>query len=301
MRERSPIVTFRPRVVETGSPISSSQIPADPLDDEKGSSLIMLQAYARFCRAQGMREATIRLRLVWLNCARRDVDLATATTDQLADWIATHGQWSPETRQSARNSFRSFYLWMQDTDRRVDDPSLKLRSVKIPQHLPRPVPTAVLRAALQRADDRDRVMLALAAFAGLRRGEIADLQWVHVEEDALRVTGKGGRQRRIPISPALADELAVHRAATGSGQWVFPNRSGSHLSPTTVGNRLKRALGGQWTAHTLRHRFATCAYAVQRDLLTVQRLLGHSKPETTARYAEPPADAALAAVLGAAA
>jgi len=58
-----------------------------------------------------------------------------------------------------------------------------------------------------------------------------------------------------------------------------------------VGARIKRLLGPQYSAHTLRHRFATFAYSADRDLLSVQQLLGHSRPETTARYTALAADA----------
>ncbi|HET6299160.1 MAG TPA: site-specific integrase, partial [Kribbella sp.] len=59
-----------------------------------------------------------------------------------------------------------------------------------------------------------------------------------------------------------------------------------------------RLLLGDWTGHSLRHRFASAAYAVDRDLRAVQELLGHSKPETTARYVATPDGALRAAVAG---
>lgn len=131
----------------------------------------------------------------------------------------------------------------------------------------------------------------------------------------LRVDGKGGRVRRVPMLPRLEVMLAQERARREVGRigtgwrfevdpfspYVFPSHQVEHLSPYTVGAVLSTALGGQWTGHTLRHRFATLAYGVDRDLLTVQQLLGHSKPETTARYTATPAGAAAAAVAGAAA
>jgi site-specific recombinase XerC len=61
---------------------------------------------------------------------------------------------------------------------------------------------------------------------------------------------------------------------------------------------VRRALGRGWTAHKLRHRFATAAYAGNRGLLAVQQLLGHSKPETTQRYTALPGDALRTAVMG---
>ena len=81
--------------------------------------------------------------------------------------------------------------------------------------------------------------------------------------------------------------------------WLFPARDGErHLQPKWIGVLIGRALGPGWTTHTVRHRFATQAYQTQRDLRAVQELLGHSKPETTARYAAVPDGALAAAVLG---
>jgi len=54
--------------------------------------------------------------------------------------------------------------------------------------------------------------------------------------------------------------------------------------PGHVGVLLKRLLGPEWSAHTLRHRYGTVTYSHARDLLTVQKLLGHARPETTMRY-----------------
>lgn len=258
----------------------------------------VLDSYVRFCRAQSQSEATIRLRLVWLKRADRELGLATITANELIDWLADH-DWKPETRRAARSALRSFFSWAEESGVRSDNPAARLRTVRVPTAMPRPCPTDVLHAALSRANDRDRMMIALAAFAGLRCAEIACLRWVDVSGQRLRVHGKGGKIRFVPISPALADMLDQH-AARSASPFVVPSRDGE-ASPTNVSRRLKSALGGHWTGHTLRHRFATMAYRAQRDLLTVQRLLGHSNPETTARYAEPPAEAALAAVLGAAA
>ena len=64
----------------------------------------------------------------------------------------------------------------------------------------------------------------------------------------------------------------------------MPGQIDGHLSPAYVGKRVSRVLGVGWSTHTLRHRFATRCYAGSRDLLSVQKLLGHSKPETTEGY-----------------
>lgn len=87
----------------------------------------------------------------------------------------------------------------------------------------------------------------------------------------------------------------------GLDGWAFPNGKGSHLSPGHVGRLLSRAMPEGWTAHTLRHRMASTAYAATRDLLAVGAVLGHSRPETTQRYVRLPDDAVRAAVAAASA
>lgn len=275
----------------------------------------MLTEYEQHCRAAGLRAQTIRLRLYWLHRAvSQGVDLDTATSHQLIAWLADH-DWQPETRKSARASLRSFYGWAAENGYRTDDPSSKLPSVRVPNGVPRPTPTEILQHALTGATDRDRLMIGCAAFAGMRRSEIANLRWTWITRAGVRIRGKGGRTRSVPLLPQLAEALTVEadlrnlgRFGTGwryincpESPYVFPGRWGQGLTPDAVGKRLALLLGDGWSGHTLRHRFATQAYAVDRDLLTVQQLLGHSNPATTARYTATPPAAATAAVLGTAA
>lgn len=269
----------------------------------------MLHDYEVYCRAAGMREATIRLRLRWLERVDRELGLDTATRSDLLVWLSQH-QWAPETRRSARSALQSFYRWAVDEHQLELDPAAKLPSVRVPAGVPRPAPTDILQQAINAATDRDRLMIGLAAYAGLRRTEIATLRWDAVSWAGLRIVGKGGRQRQVPVLPRLQEWLDQEQALRSQGllgtghryepdpgsPYVFPSHIGGPISPFTVGAILSRALGSGWTGHTLRHRFATLAYSAERDLLTVQQLLGHSKPETTARYTAVPEGAALRAV-----
>lgn len=134
-------------------------------------------------------------------------------------------------------------------------------------------------------------MARLAAYAGLRASEIARVQGSDLHGDMLRVLGKGGKVRWVPVMNA---RLVVQlRDLTG---WAFPSPAGGHLTPGHVTRLLSEALPDGWTAHTLRHRFATVAYDGTRDLLSVSELLGHARPETTQRYVRLSADALRAAV-----
>ena len=162
---------------------------------------------------------------------------------------------------------------------------------------PRPAPDSAWSAALAIADPRVRLMLRLAAEAGLRRAEIArvhrrDLTVGHTGATLL-VHGKGGKLRALPISDALAAAIA---RADG---YLFPGDEDGHLSPRYVGKLMAGALPDHWTAHTLRHRFATRAYRGSRNLRAVQTLLGHSSVATTERYTAVDDDEIRAAMMSA--
>jgi integrase len=262
-----------------------------------------IEAWLRWLRSAGSPPASIRNRTWQLrHAAERFADRGPweLSTDDLAGYLAGH-RWRPETMKNARTSLRSFYKWAHATGRVSTDPAALLPAVRIPRALPRPVDDATVARALDGADDRTRLMILAAALAGLRAAEVARLGWLDVDGRGLLVrAGKGGHQRRVPLHPELAAALDAEHARrragtagsgfryTGNGEmWVFPGQSGGPLSPGVVTKTLSRVLGSA-TGHQLRHRFATRAYAAERDLLAVQRLLGHSKPETTARYADLP-------------
>lgn len=151
--------------------------------------------------------------------------------------------------------------------------------------MPRPAPEAAYSAALGAADARARVILRLAGEAGLRRAEIAAVERRDLLDDlcgtSLLIHGKGEKERIVPLSDSLAREV---RRYIGRRRWLLPSPSGGHLTPRHVGKIATRLLPESWTLHTLRHRFATRTHAGTRDLIVVQRLLGHASVATTQRY-----------------
>lgn len=258
------------------------------------SANAQLASYQSWAQASGAATETIRLRrhhLLKLAKLYAPVPLLDLTTPQLVDYLS-QPSWAAETRKSARSALRSFYRWAADMEVIARDPSRLLPNVRIPVGKPRPTPEIVFANALRVAPARERLMVMLAGYAGLRRAEIARVHTDDIQNGYLRIMGKGGAIRRIPLYPDLVAELR-----DVSPGFLFPGQDHGHLSPNHVGVLVKRALGPNWSAHTLRHRFASKAYLAQRDLLAVQSLLGHSKPETTKRYVEIPTDALRAAVL----
>lgn len=251
--------------------------------------------YVRSLRAAGRSPGTVRLHRHYLHgLAARQPDPWAVTTAQLEAWLAA-GRWSPETRKSARAAVSGFYRWAVRAGLLERDPAASLPAVSVPTGKPRPAPEQVLERALRLADRRERLMILLAAYAGLRCCEIARVHSSDLVGSTLYVHGKGGKVRTVPV---LRDELA-HAIRRADG-WVFPGRTDGHLAACTVTALLSAALPEGWTGHTLRHRFATRAYAGTHDLLAVGELLGHARPETTKRYVLTPDDALRAAVIAAA-
>lgn len=269
-------------------------------------------AWLAHLRAGGRAAGTVRVRHAWLGTlAQTYADPWQVSTDDLALFLA-RSDWTAETRKSARASVRGFYRWAESAGRILANPAARLSPVLTPRALPRPAPDSAVMAALERADDRTRLALMLAALAGLRRTEIATLHARDIRPGSLSIRGKGGHGRIVPLHPDLdaALQAELHRRRTGhtgtgwapGGDplgWIFPAPHGWHLSPDRIGRLIADVLPPGWSAHTLRHRFASQTYAAQRDLRAVQELLGHARPETTARYAAVPGDALTSAVAAA--
>lgn len=255
-----------------------------PMSEPPTEWATAINEFTAWLRAGGQAQGTLRLRRWGLN----NLAVATSphgpweiTTAQLQEWIG-NPDWSPNTRKSARATVCRFFQWAQATRRRQDNPAALLLSIRIPPARPRPTPTSVVCAALERADtDQDRLMLLLASFGGLRRSEIAALHADDVRSGFLYIVGKGGRERSLPIHPVL--EPFLNRLQERGG-WAFPGRFKGHCCPDFIGKRLSHLLGPGWTGHSLRHYFATSAYDSTRDLRAVQELLGHASVATTQIY-----------------
>ena len=244
-------------------------------------------------RAAGRRETTIGTRLSHIRQMARALPRtapAEVSADQLLEWAAAR-DWAPETRHSYYVSIRAFYAAL-----RIDpSPADALPTISRPVPPPRPTPERVYRDALAAADERTRAILILAGAAGLRRGEIVRVNIADLSDDGdaplLLVRAKGGHDRLIPVTAEIAALIRTRCAADPDGGWAFPSRDGGHIRPRWASKLAARVLPPGWSLHSLRHRFATTAYSADRDLLAVQRLLGHSSVATTQRYTAPPDDA----------
>ena len=259
-----------------------------------------LQGWVTWQKAGRLSPNTLRLRKYQLLrvAAAFPAGPWKVTGRQLEEWLAAR-VWTPATARSHQTSLTRFYRWAIEHELTTVDPTRTLPKIHELEGVPRPATERAIDDALAQADDRQFLMIRLAARHGLRRGEIARVNTSDLIEGArswsLLVHGKGGKDRVVPLFPETA--RAIREAEAG---WLFPNGKGSHLSPGHVGVLITRALPVGVTPHQLRHRFATKAYRQTKDILNLRILMGHASVKTTQRYAEADEDEQLAVLMAAA-
>lgn len=247
-----------------------------------------IEGWTDTLKAAGLSAQTIksrRYKMVHLAALLMPSGPKDVTTEQIVQAFARQ-QWKPETRKAYRNTISSFFRWLHKSGRRSDDPSLDVPRVKKPHAHPRPCPDRYIAAAMEMATTSERLMIRLGAECGLRRGEIARVHSDDVVADnagrSLIVRGKGDKQRIVPLPDDLAGIIMDARG------YLFPGRFGGHVEESYIGDHISRLLPDGYAAHTLRHRFATTAYAATHDLFVVAELLGHESVETTEHYVAMP-------------
>jgi site-specific recombinase XerD len=194
---------------------------------------------------------------------------------------------------------RTFYRQLVERGELEANPADLVSAPRKDSYLPRVLKPGEVATLLERIpgstplDLRDRAMLELAYAAGLRAEELVDLDLDSPDPDAeeLRVEGKGGRTRVVPVGePAwrvLERYLAGGRPPLdgGSSRALFLSKSGRRLSTSDVRRRLTLRLRQAGVSpHTLRHSFATHLLEGGADLRAIQELLGHASISTTQTY-----------------
>lgn len=225
---------------------------------------------------------------------------ALAVRSYLASFHRTH---RPSTRNRRLAALRSFFRYRVKTRAIPRDPTDGLPGPKPERRLPTPLAAQdceqLIEAPTERSHERlelrDRALFDLLYSTGLRVGEavgldVRDVDRVRAE---VRVLGKGGKERVVPVPAQALDTLAVYLdSREGPGilaEPVFLNARGRRLSDRGVRVILSRRLlelgiSRRATPHTLRHSYATHLLDADVDLRTIQELLGHERLTTTQRY-----------------
>jgi len=206
------------------------------------------------------------------------------------------------TRARAVSSLRTFYKWL-DRNGYLHNASLKLLSTpKRPHKVPRPMEIGQVFTLLDTLEGdwmmiRDRALFGLLYGSGLRISEALQLNMggVGSGQSMLRVTGKGNKQREVPLLPESIRLIQAYDATCphirDDGDPLFVGERGDRLNQGMAQKRmrnLRRQLGlsESATPHALRHSYATHLLGAGLNLREVQELLGHASLSTTQRYTE---------------
>jgi len=234
-------------------------------------------------------------------------DIAAADRAALLDYLAwrTRGGWSPRSNARLLSALRAFYGWRLRQGFRADDPTALLEPPKLPRLLPKALAEGEVDRLLAAPDVdsveglRDRAMLELMYACGLRVSELVDLPAtaVNLRQGVLRVLGKGGKERLVPLGEEAQDWLERYlgsaRATLARGRApsaLFLGARAGPLSRQAFWSLVKRhaaAAGidpGKVSPHGLRHSFATHLLNHGADLRSLQMLLGHSSLSTAQIY-----------------
>lgn len=264
----------------------------------------LLEEWALWQRAGYRASRTVqeRCRVIWCFLSESGVDPLYSTAMDVARWMASHEEWGQSTAATYYSYLTSWHKWLVNMDYRTDNPMHRLQTPRRPERSPRPVADAeLLRLLNVNMHARTRVMILLAALAGLRVAEIAIVKGEDLDLDAgrIQVLGKGRKRAWVPLHPLLID---VARSMPATGYWFPGNRRRPGLPVRSksvsdiIGNAMRRA-GVQGTPHSLRHWYATTLLAEGADLRTVQELMRHSSVQTTQVYTQVP-DARRAEAVG---
>lgn len=249
----------------------------------------LIAGYVHAMERRALSPATIYKTKRSLVLVDSELGIRRVTADELERWLDGR-RLAPRTRYWWLSALSCFYSWGVQRGELAANPVAGIARPKLRRTLPRPMSEADLEMALALAPGPVmRAWLTLAAYAGLRVAEIATLEREAVmdstEPPMIRVTGKGGHERVVPMHPRVWESLrACGLPRTGR---VFTTRNGCGYSPARVSRRIAvylDSIGVDATAHQGRHRFGTECYRRSLDLRAVQELLGHSSPSTTAGY-----------------
>lgn len=228
-------------------------------------------------------------------------------TGELFDYLAwrTRLGWSARSNARWLSAVRSFCGWQLRRGARADDPSASLDSPRLPRSIPKALAESQVEALLKAPDTsdpvglRDRALLELMYACGLRVSELASLPAaaLNLRQGVLRVTGKGGRDRLVPMGEEARHWLERYLAearpqlvARRDAPWLFVQPGGEAPTRQAVWHLVKRhaATAGidpaRLSPHVLRHSFATHLLNHGADLRALQMLLGHSSLSTTQIY-----------------
>jgi len=262
---------------------------------EDGLADLTLAAYRRDLKTFG----------AWLEKERKHGLDATVAGD-IEAYLAWRFAHRAQPRSAARytSALKRFYRYLLRESLIAADPTLNLDSPKLPRSLPKTLTEADVERLLDSADVktplglRDRAMLETLYATGLRVSELVGLKLtaVNISDGVLRVTGKGNKDRLVPLGEEAVRWLKRYLAESrpqllekNLSDAIFVTARGDGMTRQAFWYLIKRraqaaGITRPLSPHTLRHAFATHLLNHGADLRVVQMLLGHSDISTTQIY-----------------
>lgn len=280
------------------------------LEHDRGHAPHTLESYARDLRQ------FLSFLAAQLGQAPNLADLARLDAKTVRAFLAQRRRAGVQSRSLARSlsALRTFFRWLETADTLKNRAVLQVALPKIPHSVPKPLNVekamAVVAPGMQAELDwiaaRDTAVLLLLYGCGLR---ISEALGIPVRDaplpgrDTLRITGKGGKQRMVPVlavtQNAVARYLALCPYPMTPDTPLFLGAKGGPLSPRLIQLAMEKlraelSLPETATPHALRHSFATHLLSAGADLRQIQELLGHASLSTTQVYTEVDRDRLLA-------
>lgn len=207
---------------------------------------------------------------------------------------------SERTLARKLSAWRQYCGWLVQSGMMDNDPTFNLKALRLPERLPKALPQEELNHMLDSApvDDslavRDHALFELMYGSGLRLSEIhgLDLGDVLLDEGWVSVTGKGRKERQVPLSGKSVEALRAYlseRVAADGETALFTGKNGTRLGQRQIQKRLqawavRQGSGQHISPHMMRHSYASHLLQSSRDIRAVQELLGHSNLSTTQIY-----------------
>lgn len=282
------------------------------METDKKSQINVVRNYQRYLKLQrGFSSNTLDayqrdLQKLLEYLEQEGKDIREVQLEDLQHFAATLHDIGIHPRSQCRilSGVRSFFRFLQTDGWRDDDPTELLESPVLGEHLPE-VLSAEEVDMLENSIDlskweghRNRAIIEVLFSCGLRVSELVNLKLsdLYIEEQYVRIFGKGSKERLVPISPKAIKELNnwfidrnLMKIKPGEEDYIFLNRRGSHLTRVMILIMIKQqaeiaGITKTISPHTLRHSFATALLEGGADLRAIQAMLGHESIGTTEIY-----------------
>lgn len=239
----------------------------------------------------------------------QQTDLLVVKNTLIRTWIVelVNNKIKPSSIKRKISALKSFYKYNQKIGKIKINPADKINSPKIPERLPKFVEQHKINDLFENANKyfastfegiQEQLIIDLLYSTGMRRQELIDLKWSDISfgNQQVKVTGKGNKQRLIPIGKELINSLQIFENTQKENlknipitAYVFLTENGNQLYPNFVYRLVKKHIGNCSTVekkspHVLRHSFATHMSNNGAKLNDIKELLGHASLASTQVY-----------------